>query len=123
MDKKNNWTAPNLAKNAPASLVPDESLDVEFVILLQGANLFGDAVYSYLQLTGRHLKDMFGKMQAGENFKPSDFGAVLAAGRGQPPQEVREEMAATYNMIDVPMPQPVAKPVFVQPKFFNDDES
>ena len=44
------------------------------------------------RLTGRNLKEMFAKMQNNENFKPADFGTVLAAGRGEPTPEVREEM-------------------------------
>lgn len=85
-------------------LVDDRFLDVEIVILMQGTNLFGDEIYSYVELIGRNLKKMFAKMQAGENFTPADFGKVLAAGRREPPPEVREEMRKTYNMIDIPMP-------------------
>ncbi len=87
---------------------------------MQGTNLFGDHINSYLQLTGQNLKNMFAKMQAGENFKPADFGTVLSAGRGEPTKEVRDEMAATYNMIEVPAPATVT-PAFVQPKFFTDE--
>ena len=38
----------------------------------------------------------------GEQFKPSDFGTVLAAGKGEPSQELRSEMAVMYNMVDKP---------------------
>ena len=92
-------------------LVDDRFLDAEIVILMQGTNLFGDEIYSYVELIGRNLKKMFAKMQAGADFMPADFGKVLAAGRGEPPPEVREEMRKTYNMIDVPMPGHRAVPV------------
>ncbi len=123
MIKKNNWSTDAFGGGSSSSNVIDEKLlDVDIVILLQGTNLFGDGIYSYLRLPGRKLKEMFAKMRAKENFNPSDFGEVLSAGRGDPSQEVRAEMAATYNMIDVPMPKPTApKPVFVQPKFFGDE--
>jgi hypothetical protein len=85
-------------------LVDDRFLDAVIVILLQGTNLFGDEIYSYLEANGRNLKEMFAKMKAGENFVPSDFGKVLAAGRGDPSPEVQEEMRKTYNMIDIPTP-------------------
>jgi hypothetical protein len=62
---------------------------------------------------------MFARMQAGENFKPADFGTVIAAGRGAPSQEVREEMNQEYSMLDVPAPG--AGPDF-QPKFLDDEE-
>ena len=120
MMKKNNWSASGFGKNVSPDLVSDEFLDTEVIILLQGNNLFGDAVYSYLQITGRNLKDMFSKMRAGENFKPADFGDVVRAGKGDPTDEVREEMKIAYNMIDVPMPKQAFKPLF-QPKSFNDE--
>jgi len=121
MVKRNNWAASGFGKHVSPDLVSDEFLDTVIVILLKGNNLFGDAVYSYLQLDGRSLKAMFAKMQAGENFKPADFGTVLAAGRGEPTQDVRDEMAMTHNMIDVPVPEAPAKPAFVQPKFFGEE--
>lgn len=116
---KNNWSTPGLGRNVAPELVSDEYLETEIVILLQGTNLFGDRVYSYLQLMGKALKEMFAKMQAGQNFKPADFGTVLAAGRGDPSEEIRKEMKEKYNMIDVPTPKP--KPIAnFQPKFFDD---
>lgn len=120
MVKKNNWTASGFGKNVSPDLVKDQFLDVEIIILLQGSNLFGDPIYSYVQITGRNLKDMFAKMETGDNFKPSDFGTVLAAGTGEPSAEVQEEMRTTHGMIDVPVPQP-PKPAFVQPKFFDEE--
>jgi hypothetical protein len=122
MVRKNNWSASGFGKYVSPDLVQDKFLDVEIVILMQGDNLFGDPIYSYLLVTGRNLKEMFAKMQRGENFMPSDYGTVVAAGRGDPPQEVRDEIALTYKMIDVPMPRP-KKPVFSQPKFFGDEEN
>ena len=118
--QKNNWAASDFGKHVSPDLVEERFLDVEIVILLQGNNLFGDLVYSYVQLKGKDLKEMFAKMQSGENFKPSDFGTVLSAGRGDPPREVREEMATNYHMIDIPAPK-TAPQVFVQPKFFGDE--
>ncbi|HEU5046711.1 MAG TPA: hypothetical protein VFT64_02600 [Rickettsiales bacterium] len=117
---KNNWSTPGFGKNVSPDWINDELLDVEVVILLQGSNLFGDPVYSYLKLMGKDLKRMFGEMQAGKNFKPADFGSVLAAGRDTPPQEIRDEMKEKYNMIDVPAPKPVNRFGSFQPKFFDD---
>ncbi len=117
---KNNWSASGFGKGVSPDLVKDQFLDVEIIILLQGNNLFGDSIYSYIQINGRNLKEMFTKMQGGENFKPSDFGTVLAAGTGTPSAEVQEEMRTTHGMVDVPVPQR-PKPAFSQPKFFGDD--
>jgi hypothetical protein len=119
---KNNWSTPSFGKHVSPDLVADEYLDTEIVILLQGTNLFGNPVYSYLKLLGKALKEMFTKMQRGENFKPSDFGTVLAAGTGYPSEEVRKEMKDEYNLIDVGPPTQAATtlPGF-QPKFFDDN--
>lgn len=105
---RGNWsTRSGFGKYVSPTLVQDRFLDVKIVMLLNGTNLFGDDIYSYVEINGRNLKKMFAKMQAGEDFKPTDFGEVLAAGRGDPPPEVREEMRRTYNMIEVPVPSRV----------------
>lgn len=113
-------STPGLGKYVSPDLVDDEYLNTEIVILLQATNLYGEPVYSYLQLLGSSLKKMFAKMQAGENFKPADFGTVVAAGRGIPSQETRDEMKREYNMIDVPTSE--AEPA-IQPKSFDDENT
>ena len=114
------WSTPGFGKHISPDLVSDEFLDTEIIILLQGTNLFGSPVYSYLQLIGSNLKAMFAKMQAGENFKPAEFGTVIAAGKGKPSQELRDEMKEKYNMIDIDTPTPPS-PKVIQPKFFGDE--
>jgi hypothetical protein len=42
-------------------------------------------------------------MQAGENFKPSDFGQVLVAGTGEPSEALKAEMAIAHHMLDFPI--------------------
>lgn len=118
---KNNWSAPGLGKNVSPELVSDEFLNAEIVILLHGTNLFGNPVYAYVKLLGSALREMFAKMRTGENFKPSDYGSVIAAGTGSPPENVRDEMKAEYNMVDVPLPKKVSSFANLQPKFFDDE--
>lgn len=77
-------------------------LNENVVILMQGKNVFGDKIFSYLELTLNALQELKAKMRTNDNFMPSDFGTVLAAGKGDPSDELRSEMAVTYNMIDVP---------------------
>lgn len=122
MIKKNNWSASGFGKYVSPELVSDEFLDTVIVILLQGNNIFGDTVYCYLEITGASLKKVFACMQKGENFKPADFGTVLAAGRGEPSDDVRDEMRREYNMMDVPKPKPNIKIPSFQPKYFEDEE-
>ncbi|MEI7668600.1 MAG: hypothetical protein WCJ33_00780 [Pseudomonadota bacterium] len=122
MIKKNNWAASGFGKYVSPDMVSDEFLDTIIVILLQGNNIFGDSVYSYLELNGASLRKVFSCMQTGENFKPADFGTVLAAGRGEPSDEVKEEMKKEYNMIDVPKPKSSVRIPTFQPRFFEDEE-
>jgi hypothetical protein len=88
---------------APPDSAPADLDDVEVVILLQGNNVLGEPIYSYLKLLGASLRAMFRAMAAGQNFKPTDYGEILESGRGLPSAEVRERMKLQYNMIDVPI--------------------
>ncbi len=100
MDTK--WTTRALSENSTPVELTEEMLQENVVILLQGKNVFGDRIFSYLELTLESLQELKAKMRTNDNFMPSDFGTVLAAGRGEPSDELRSEMAVTYNMIDVP---------------------
>lgn len=96
------WKTKAFSKNSTPVSLDDSILDEKVVILLQGDNSFGDEIYSYLQLTIRNLQKMREFLVSGEKFMPAEFGAVLAAGKGEPSQELRSEMAVTYGMIDKP---------------------
>jgi hypothetical protein len=103
--------------------IDDSLLDEDVVILLQGQNMFGDTIYSYVKLTLRNFRRMREDMGIGKNFKPSDYGEVVAAGRGDPSPEVREEMRIKYKMVEVPKPQSASPAQYLsQPKFFGADE-
>ncbi len=88
--------------NVRVEWITPELAGVEVVILLQGTNLFGDPVYSYLKLMGSSLRTMVGAMEAGHSFKPAEYGEVVEAGRGSPSVEVQERMKRQYHMIDAP---------------------
>jgi HEAT repeat protein len=95
---------PSSQQDNPTEPADTDYLDAEVVILLQGQNLYGTPVYSYLQITGRNLHNMFVCMKLGINFKPSDFGTVLTSGTGTPPPEVSAEMNDKYDMVDADYP-------------------
>jgi hypothetical protein len=101
------------------------------VALVQGTNLFGDKIYSYVEMQLGEFIKMARKIRDNENFKAADYGTVLSAGRGVPSPELRREMATKYKLVDVPQPpKPAAagasasggaKPILSAPKFFDDD--
>ena len=101
---KGNWSRSGFGRFVSPDLVAEEFLDSEVIILMQGDNLFGDLIFSYTRYTGRQLRQMFGKMQAGEDVRPADFGEVLASGRGEPSEALVEEMRVKHNMIPIDMP-------------------
>ena len=96
------WVTRALSNNSTPVEMTEDVLDEKGVILLQGTNIHGDPIYSYLQLTIRSLQQLRDRMRSGEKFLPADFGEVLAAGRGEPDNELRSEMAVTYNLVDAP---------------------
>lgn len=78
-----------------------ELLKDEFsVVLLQGKNTFGDMIYCYVKVNIPNLEKLQRTLQAGTTFNPSDFGEVVAAGKGSPPDEVRAEIARMYPMLE-----------------------
>lgn len=100
------WTSTNL--NPGDSSGGGKGMAEEFVVLLlYGKNSFGDKIYSYLKITLPHLQDLKSAIRAGQGFNPSDFGEVIAAGKGEPSAEIRAEIAAQYQVLDTQTP---AKP-------------
>ncbi len=85
--------------------ISDELLAQEAVILVKGENMFCHPTYSYLKFPMRNFRKLRDAMAAGENFKPSDYGEVIAAGRGEPSQELRDEMRVQYGLVDTPKPE------------------
>ncbi len=75
----------------------------EFVVLLlRGKNSFGDHIYSYVKVSLPNIKRLYESLNGGSTFNPSDFGEVVAAGKGEPSDEVKAEIAATYPMKNKP---------------------
>ena len=97
------WTSRAFRKPAITFAPIDEAyMDKEVVVLLNSMNTFGDKVYSYVQLTIRNFQTICEKVASRQKFLPSEFGTVLAAGKGFPPEELQEEMRQTYNIQPVP---------------------
>ncbi len=118
----NTWKTGAFSKNSTAVAIDDALLEEKVVILLQGKNVFGDLIYTYLRLSLKSLQQLRDKMRKNDNFMPAEYGEVLAAGKGEPSNELKSEMAVTYNMIDVPRPKANEQPSFAapQPKLWDD---
>lgn len=94
------WNPNAISKNTANADLGELFKDEFAVILLQGKNLFGDKIYSYLKVGMGQIKGLYAALQSGKDFNPSDFGTVVAAGKGDPPQDVKAEIATTYKMLE-----------------------
>src|SRR5436190_2201809 len=94
------WSSQVLGKGGVnlGALLKDEFA----VILLQGKNTFGDMIYCYVKVILPNLEKLQATLQSGGTFNPSDFGEVIAAGKGNPPESVRNEIARAYPMLETP---------------------
>ncbi len=115
------WMTPTFARGGHFPDVPEDLLDEEVVILLHGRNIFNNKVYSYLQVTLRNLVKLKQAIDDDANFMPSDFGTVLAAGKGEPSDELKAEMTATYNMAEPSRPKAQASTSFAQPTLWDEE--
>lgn len=84
------------------------------IVLIQTTNSFGKEVFAYIELPVKRTKDLILKMASGERFMPSDFGAVLAAGLGEPSQELQDEMGP--DLYSVTFDKPKLPNIFAKPK-------
>lgn len=95
-----------------AALLKDEFT----VILLRGKNVFGDMIYCYLKITFADIEKLQAAIEGPGNFNISDFGSVIAAGKGEPTSEVQAEVALAYPMLDKPKPIISANAAAAAPK-------
>lgn len=86
---------PRAPRGQSSSTLPSD----EALVFVQGENTSGDAVYAYIQLPVDRVEDLRERLVTGEQFVPSELGTVIAAGRGQPTEEVKAEIAEHQSMI------------------------
>ena len=95
------WSAEIIGKTGGvdfANLLKDEVT----IVLLRGKNVFGDLIFCYLKITYPNLEKLKTAIAENQRFNISDFGTVLAAGKGEPTDEVKAELAMSYPMLDEP---------------------
>lgn len=111
-----NWKTGAYSTNTTPVSADEKAMEEIGVILMQGKNVYGDPIYTYLRLPIKNLIVMREKIVRRENFMPAEYGEVLAAGKGEPSAELRSEMAVAHNMIDVPKPKPAVNQAFGAPQ-------
>lgn len=91
---KGNESVPPLTEEEKAKLG-----DEEIVLLLSGYNNFGDKIYNYIKLKFKNIEPLVLAVENGGRFDLHEYGEVVAAGMGNPPPEVRQEMESQYKMV------------------------
>lgn len=115
------WVPRAYSKNSTPVQLDEALLDEEVVIYITGKNIYNDPTYAYIKLQLRNIQKLKDAIDANDKFMPSDFGTVLAAGKGEPSDEIKAEMALTYNLVDVPRPAARPKPSSVQPSVWDEN--
>ncbi|MBN8531539.1 MAG: hypothetical protein J0L97_06730 [Alphaproteobacteria bacterium] len=96
---RRNWVATAMGMRGT---LDDEELEREEVVLLvQGNNLFDQRIFCYVRVPYFSLKDIKHRMDRGENFDLREYGEVLAAGIGEPSDEIKNEIAEEFEMFPV----------------------
>jgi hypothetical protein len=92
---------PQAAVAADTAPTPEENIDYNkyVVLLLYGKNSFNDQIYSYLKISLGGIEKLKAAVLVGNPFTPSDFGTIIAAGRGEPSDEVRAEISSQYYVL------------------------
>jgi hypothetical protein len=98
------WSSNTLTESGSKPNFDELFKDEYAVLLLQGKNNFGDMIYSYLKVALPNIKSLYATLQAGKGFTPSEFGTVIAAGKGLPSAELRAEISSQYKILDPQKP-------------------
>ena len=83
----------------------DDLLKDEYIImLLQGRSTNGEMIYCYLKVYMPDIDRFKEALRSNANFNAFEFGEMVAAGKGDPSPEVKEELAKRYPMFANPVP-------------------
>ncbi len=66
------------------------------IILLRGKNAFNDFVYCYVKVSIKQMKELNTVLKGDQKFNVSDYGTVIAAGKGEPPPDIKAEIAVAF---------------------------
>jgi hypothetical protein len=73
------------------------------ILLLRGKNVFGDFIYCYLKASIKQIKELNTVLKGDKEFAITDYGTVVAAGKGNPPDDIKAEIALAFpGAVDTP---------------------
>ena len=80
----NGWRSSLLALPSGPAVLDPSVLEEKVVITLQGKNVFGTQIFTYMRMTLRQLQMLRDKMRAGQDFRPDEFGENPRGGPWRP---------------------------------------
>lgn len=80
------FLADNEPPVAPLDLPPWDPTDETLLVL--GHNLDGDPIYTFVRLSPDRIDEIRGQMASGGEFRPHEWGTVVASGHGRPTPRV-----------------------------------
>ncbi|MCX5122717.1 HEAT repeat domain-containing protein [Streptomyces sp. NBC_00347] len=88
-------TPPEPESEPEGAGTPDELA----IVLLRGTNMFGDRIFTYVQISLLRIRSLMQILAKSWEFSPLDLGEVVAAGHGEPDAEVIAEFGHTKYSI------------------------
>lgn len=86
--------------NRPTSPIEALLSDDFRILLLRGKNTHGDRVYAYVKIRSLDVEKLESAMKGEGNFNLGQFGEIIAAGRGEPPADVKRDVDIAYPTIE-----------------------
>ncbi|GIJ36060.1 hypothetical protein [Micromonospora sediminimaris] len=108
------WVPSRPAEPEAAPKVARDESSTHPLLLVLGANMVGEEIYSYLRVPKQQIEDIRSALASGAPFTPADFGTVIFSGRGKPSPEVTELVGVPDYLIQFNAP-PAAAPVNSEP--------
>ena len=93
-----NWVSKTLGKTQAVEDLSGVNHEMASLLIL-GRNSFGDEIYTYMSLPMQRIDEVKARLSTNVPFVPSHYGNVMAAGRGLPSEDMREEMGTPDFML------------------------
>jgi hypothetical protein len=93
-----NWISKALGKTQAIEDLSSVNHEMAMLLIL-GRNTFGDEIYTYMKLPMQRIDEVKTRISSGQAFVPAHYGSVVAAGRGVPSPDIREEVGTPDFML------------------------
>jgi hypothetical protein len=85
-----------MTTRSPSTNTPDDTSIYRHMFLYQGQNANDETVYAYLAVDADKVATFAQALRHKKSFKLQDYGTVVEAGYGIPPEDVKKRMSEQY---------------------------